>query len=257
MVRRSLLLVAAPLMALVWMQALVVQSTEAQAGAPYCQPGQVPTFVHGVAELQSRLGSTMGAPTECEHVDPTSGDTLQRTTTGLAYFRPSIATTMFTDGATHWALADGTVVLWRNESVTPPQPTDAEVAYLQRTTVLKSRAATLQRRLAGVRQQAERGQLDSIDPASLRSLVEELQATRDGFAVVKPPARLGRFHGMMVTSLNTAMGAAEMLAQARQIESPELRAAFLSSATKHRQESERLQLAATDAYSRALPVVVD
>ena len=257
MLRRSLLLAAAPLMALAWMQTLVVQPTEAQAGAPHCQPGQTPTFVHGVAELQNRLGATMGQPIECEHIDPTSGDTLQRTTTGLAYFRPSISTTMFTDGSTHWALADGTVVLWRNESVTPPQPTDAEVAYLQRTTGLKSRATTLQRRLATARQQADRGQLDSIDPASLRSLVDELKATRDGFAAVQPPARLGRFHGMMVTSLNTGMGAAEMLAQARQIESLELRGAFLSSATKHRQESERLQFTATDAYSRALPVVVE
>ena len=73
----------------------------------------------------------------------------------------------------------------------------------------------------------------------------------------KAPARLGRFHGMMVVSLNTGMGAAEMLAQVRQIETPELRTSFISSATKHRQESERLQLAATDAYSRALPVVVE
>ena len=110
----------------------------------------------------------MGVPTECEHVDPTSGDTLQCTTTGLAYFRPSISSTMFTDGSTHWALTDGTVVLWRNESVTPPQPTDAEAAYLQRTAALNSRAAALQRRLTAMRQQAERGQLDSIDPASLQ-----------------------------------------------------------------------------------------
>ena len=255
--RRSLMLAAAPLLALVWMQALLVGPTEAQAGGPYCQPGEVPTFVYGIAELQRRLGATMGVPTECEHVDPTSGDTLQRTTTGLAYHRPSLNTSMFTDGSTHWALADGMVVLWRNESVTPPQPTDSEVAYLQKTTALRSRATALQRRLAGVRQQTERGQLDSIDLESLRTLVGDLKATRDAFAVVQAPARLGRDHGMTVVSLNTAMGAAEMLAQARQITSPELRASFLSSATKHRLESERLQLAATDAYSRALPVVVE
>ena len=255
--RRSLMLVAAPLLALVGTQALPVARTEAQAGAPFCQPGQSPAFVYGIAELQSRLGATMGAPIECEHVDPTSGDTVQRTTTGLAYHRPSLNTTMFTDGSTHWALADGTVVLWRNDSVTPPQPTDAEIAYLQKTTVLKSRAATLQRRLAAARQQAERGQLDSLDPESLRTLVDDLKATRDAYAAEQAPARLGRFHGMMVTSLNMGMGAAEMLVQARQIESPELRASFLSSAAQHRQESERLQLAATDAYSRALPVVVE
>jgi len=255
--RRALTLTVAPLMALVCIQALVWQPAEAQGGTAFCQPGELPTFVYGIADLHRRLGATMGVPTECEHVDPTSGDTLQCTTTGLAYFRPSISSTMFTDGSMHWALTDGTVVLWRNESVTPPQPTDAEVAYLQKTTVLKSRATALQRRLAGVRQQTERGQLDSIDLESLRTLVGDLKATRDAFAVVQAPARLGRYHGMTVVSLNTAMGAAEMLAQARQITSPELRASFLSSATKHRLESERLQLAATDAYSRALPVVVE
>lgn len=166
--RRALTLAAAPLMALVWMQALVWQPAEAQGGTVFCQPGELPTFVHGIADLHRRLGATMGVPTECEHVDPTSGDTLQRTTTGLAYFRPSMSTTMFTDGSTHWALTDGTVVLWRNESVTPPRPTDAEAAYLQRTTALNSRAADLQRRLTAMRQQAKRGQLDSIDPASLQ-----------------------------------------------------------------------------------------
>jgi hypothetical protein len=255
--RRALMLALAPLVALVGMQLLAPRPIEAQAGGPFCTDGAVPRFVHGVAELQGRLGATMGTPTECEHIDPSNGDTLQRTTTGLAYHRPSINTTMFTDGSTHWALADGTVVLWRNESVTPPLPTAAEVAYLQKTTTLKGRAATLQRRLTGVRQQAERGQLDSLDLASLTSLVSELKTTRDAYAAERVPARLGRYHAMMVTSLNTGMGAAEMLAQARQIESPTLRAGFLASATKHRLESERMQLAATEAYSRALPVVVD
>ena len=61
---------------------------------------------------------------------------------------------------------------------------------------------------------------------------------------------------MMVVSLNEGMGAAELLTQARQISSPDLRARLVAGATKHRQESERLQAAAQDAYSKALPVVV-
>ena len=87
--------------------------------------------------------------------------------------------------------------------------------------------------------------------------MDELKATRDAYAAVRAPARLGRFHGMMVVSLNNGMGAAEMLSQARQIESLDLRAQFISTAAKYRLESERLQLTATDAYSRALPVVVE
>jgi hypothetical protein len=255
--RRALMWATAPGVALAWLLMLPWQPTLAQGGGPFCAPGETPHFANGIAALQGRLGPTMGEPLECEHRDLASGDSQQHTTTGLAYYRPSINTSMFTDGATHWALANETVVLWRSESVTPPQPTDAEVAYLQRTRPLESRAAALQRRLTGARQQAERGQLDSMDAASLKSLVDEFRAARDAFAAERPPARLGRYHGMMVVSLNTGMGAAELLFQARQIETPSVRSGLISGAAKHRQESERLQRAAADAYSKALPVVVN
>ena len=52
------------------------------------------------------------------------------------------------------------------------------------------------------------------------------------------------------------MGAAELLSQARQIEAPEVRARLVAAAAQHRQESERLQAAAAEAYASALPVVV-
>jgi hypothetical protein len=61
----------------------------------------------------------------------------------------------------------------------------------------------------------------------------------------------------MIAALNEGMGAAEMMAQARQIDDAEARARLLASATKHRQESERLQSVAADAYSLALAVVVN
>ena len=43
---------------------------------------------------------------------------------------------------------------------------------------------------------------------------------------------------------------------ARQVTSPDVRTRLLDSAAKHRQESERLQFAAQDAYNRALPVEI-
>ena len=85
---------------------------------PYCQPGQSPAFAFGIAALHDRLGDTMGTPLECEHLDADNGDTVQRTTSGLAYYRPSINTTMFTDGSTHWALAEGALMRWQGASVT-------------------------------------------------------------------------------------------------------------------------------------------
>jgi hypothetical protein len=229
----------------------------AQAGGAHCQPGRSPELQFGIKALADRLGAPMGSPVECEHVDAESGDTIQHTTTGLAYYRPSINTAIFTDGSTHWALTADGLVLWRNQSVTPPRPGAVESAYLQKVAPLRSRASALDRRLASVRQQAERGQLDAVDVASLRSLVDELKATRDAFVAARAAGRLSLYNGYTIGALNANMGAAEMLAQARQIESPDLRARFLSSATKHRQESDRLRQAALTAYSKALPIAAD
>src|SRR5262249_35836647 len=161
-----------------------------------------------------------------------------------------------TDGATHWALVDGTLLRWQGPGVTPVLPTDAEAAYIQATTPLQARAASLQGRLAAARQQVERGQIDSLDAGAPRFPTDDLRAARDAYAAARGSGRLWQYHGMMVVSLNEGMGAAEMLTQARQITSPDLRARLMASATKHRQESERLQAAAAEAYGNALPVVV-
>ena len=230
--------------------------TQAQ-GVPYCPPGQSAQFLFGIAQLHERLGPTMGVPLECEHVNAANGDTIQRTSTGLAYYRPSINLAIFTNGETHWTVANGQLLMWRNGSVTPPEPTDAEAAYLNRTAPIRSRFAVLQGRLDAARRQAGAGQLDRVDVAALTQLVDDLRATRDAYAAARISGRLFKHHGLMVTSVNAAMGAAEMLAQARQIEAAETRNSFLSKATAHRQQSEQLQGAAADAYSRALPVVVN
>ena len=253
----STMLSAVALALLLSLPFLIPQLAQAQAGGPFCSPGQSPAFTFGIAALHDRLGAPMGTPVECENPNPENGDTLQRTTTGLAYYRPSINTSMFTDGATHWALTETGLVLWRNQSVTPPQPTAAETAYLQKIGPLQSRAGAAQRRLVSIRQQADRGQLDAVDVATLRSLVDELKATRDGFVAARAAGGLSQYNGLTIGAINMSMGAAEMLAQARQIESPDLRAQLLASATKHRQESDRLRQAAVDAYSRALPIAAD
>ncbi len=90
---------------------LVAPPAVGAQGAPFCPPGQPPYFVHGFEALKQRLGPTMGEPLECEHVNPDNGDTIQHTTTGLAYYRASINTPIFTDGQTHWALANNQVLM--------------------------------------------------------------------------------------------------------------------------------------------------
>ena len=91
-----------------------------EAAYAYCAPGETPHFVFGLDQLHQRLGDLMGDPLECEHVDASSGDTLQRTTRGLAYYRQATNSPSFTDGTTHWALTANGIVRWTGDSVDPP-----------------------------------------------------------------------------------------------------------------------------------------
>src|SRR3977135_759309 len=81
----------------------VVPATSASA-AGVCPPGPTPHFSFGFAALRAQLGDVMGDPTECEHANAANGDTLQGTTSGLAFYRNSTNTPTFTDGFNHWGL---------------------------------------------------------------------------------------------------------------------------------------------------------
>jgi hypothetical protein len=97
-----------------------VPSASAQ-GAAHCQPGQSPQFVFGFANLKALLGDAMGDPVSCEYADPNgTGDTLQDTSAGLAFWRKSTNTPTFTDGATHWGLTASGLVNWTGASIDPP-----------------------------------------------------------------------------------------------------------------------------------------
>lgn len=89
------------------------------AGAPYCQPGQTPQFKFGFAGL-AQAGVPMGNSVECEHANPSNGDTLQQTSTGLSFYRKSTNTPTFTDGFNHWALTTSGMVTWTGSSIDPP-----------------------------------------------------------------------------------------------------------------------------------------
>jgi len=88
--------------------------------APYCAPGQSPTFVLGVADLQRQVGDAMGAPIECEHPSSPTGDTIQQTTTGLVAYTSLTNTTSFTDGWRHWAITPRGLVAWEGTDSNPP-----------------------------------------------------------------------------------------------------------------------------------------
>jgi hypothetical protein len=79
-----------------------------------------PRFVLAMARLRARLGADMGTPTECERVVDAGGDTEQKTTTGLAYYRASVNTPVFTNGVEHWALTSDGLVHWTTDDLGPP-----------------------------------------------------------------------------------------------------------------------------------------
>jgi hypothetical protein len=116
-IRRSLVAVTA----LCLLLAQLTVSVQAQETGRTCQPGQPTQFVFGFAALKSQLGDVMGEPASCEYADPNgSGDTLQDTTTGLAFWRKSTNTATFTNGGTHWALTGSGFVSWIGSSIDPP-----------------------------------------------------------------------------------------------------------------------------------------
>jgi hypothetical protein len=89
--------------------------------ATRCGSGQTPTFSLGFAALKTYLGDVLGEPTTCEFADPNgSGDVLQQTTHGLAFWRKSSNTPTFTNGSDHWALTPAGPVQWTGSSVDPP-----------------------------------------------------------------------------------------------------------------------------------------
>ncbi len=89
--------------------------------APHCVSDSAPTFEFGFAALKSDLATTMGEPTSCEYADANgTGDTLQDTTAGLAFWRRATNTPTFTDGWNHWALTNRGLVAWVGTSIDPP-----------------------------------------------------------------------------------------------------------------------------------------
>jgi hypothetical protein len=81
-----------------------------------------PRFVHGLAALKAAVGTDMGEPLECERVIDAEGDTEQRTTTGLSYYRTATNTVAFTNGWDHWALTGNGALHWTGRKLESPRP---------------------------------------------------------------------------------------------------------------------------------------
>jgi len=99
---------------------LGLPGTALAQGRPFCRSGESPQFTFGFAALKGEIGAAMGEPVECAHPNDANGDVLQRTTTGLSFWRKSTNTPTFTDGFRHWGLTPGGLAYWEGSSVDPP-----------------------------------------------------------------------------------------------------------------------------------------
>ncbi len=222
--------------------------------APYCAAGQAPQFVLGFAELQHHVGASMGTPLECEHPDPSSGDTQQHTSTGLAYVPRGNGLVSFTNGWEHYALVRGQVELWRNTSVDPPQPTDAERAYIDSNAALRGRVDQLDADLTSIVGQAQAGNLDAIDFGVLGNDVDELQMLRDEFVAAPGPASLSAFTDGWVQAQEADIAAGESLLQARLDSDQTAAESDLAAASAELLRRDQLRSSAAFALSEVLPV---
>ncbi len=87
--------------------------------APWCGVGEVPTFQFGFGDVAQAIGNVMGVPTECEHGEDSSDNTLQATTTGVAVYYWCTNTPSFTRGQEHWMLTPEGVEHWTGDANSP------------------------------------------------------------------------------------------------------------------------------------------
>lgn len=255
---RESLASSAPLLRVVGLLAsllLVAGAPPALAQVPpaTCSPGHE-QFLREFAGLDQHIGERMGQPVDCQHTDPSSGDTIQHTTTGLAYEHSGSSVAMFTNGWEHYALMGDQVVLWRNPSVNPPEPTADEAAYVQETLPLRSRLDQLDEQLIDIEQQGRAGTLDDVDQTQLGGMIDDLTTVGDQLANTPTPSDLMPYAQRWVQVDQGDLAAATALVQARLTQVPDERAANLADAATQIQARNQAREAATFALSQVLPV---
>jgi hypothetical protein len=97
----------------------LVGASPVQARALTCAPESI-SLSELFAALHGSIGDTFGQPVECPRIDASTGDTVQRTSTGLAIYRAHSRLPTFTDGYHRWAIGPGGVITWQGDALDPP-----------------------------------------------------------------------------------------------------------------------------------------
>lgn len=76
-------------------------------------------FGPGMRNLRAAVGEAMGQPLDCEHATDLSGDTIQTTSTGTAWYMVGDNSEIFTDGYHRWVLSAAGLTYWDSPQATP------------------------------------------------------------------------------------------------------------------------------------------
>jgi hypothetical protein len=91
--------------------ALTVLPWTAEA-SPFCPGDQKLQFMPAIVRLHEQVGSAMGDPIECVHVDRTTRAAHQQTTTGIAVYQQDGNAATFTNGRDFWRLTPEGFTHW-------------------------------------------------------------------------------------------------------------------------------------------------
>jgi hypothetical protein len=184
------------------------------APASFCSAGQAPKFQLGIDRLKQQLGPVMGDPVECEHADSGDGDTLQKTTTGLAYYRKSANLSSFTTGSDHWALFPQGLGHWTGDA-DPPRLTAGDVAYIEDLQAALEPDGVVGQRMIDAAADLRSGQLDRAGfVVLLTDLRGQAAGVADGLATLRPTPPLARAHQLATGLQNELLQAIDLLGQA-------------------------------------------
>lgn len=90
-----------------------------------CKPGTAAAFSGAFVQLSRQLPTRMGTPRGCAQVDRSTGNTVQRTTRGVATLRRDTGDVTFSDGRRRWAIAGSQLRSWSGPAFAPPADAQA------------------------------------------------------------------------------------------------------------------------------------
>jgi len=76
-------------------------------------------FGPDLADLRDAIGDAMGQPTGCETTIDSGGDTMQTTSSGMAWYLLGAGAAIFTDGYHRWELDQQGLTYWESPDATP------------------------------------------------------------------------------------------------------------------------------------------